>query len=309
MNKKGYLDISFSWIFAIIVGIIFIFGAVYGVSKIIGVKDTEFSATSGTTLSNILGPLETSIEAGKSVRVTFPTDVRLETFCNSAGDFGSERVQTDGYRKGEYSDSGIQIDFENKYLFTQKMNEGKNFYAFSFLFEFPFKVANLIYLIPTDKNYCFQDAPTKIENDLSSLNQGNFFFEDCKNNLEMIQVCFLNSDSCDVKIDQNSKSVETNSGKVYYEEEALMYAAIFSDASIYECNVVRLMKRVRELADTYAKKGFFIQNTGCSSNVIADLVALKSQAEGIKSSSDLFSLRSDVDKIKSINRNSRCKLW
>ena len=36
MNKKGFLQISFQWIFAIVVGIVILFLAIYGVSKLIG---------------------------------------------------------------------------------------------------------------------------------------------------------------------------------------------------------------------------------------------------------------------------------
>ena len=49
-NKKGFLDISFSWIFAFLIGAMILVGAVYGVNKFSSVKNIENSAELGTAL-------------------------------------------------------------------------------------------------------------------------------------------------------------------------------------------------------------------------------------------------------------------
>ena len=91
---------------------------------------------------------------------------------------------------------------------------------------------------------------------------------------------------------------------------ALMYAAIFSEKEVYECQLKRLMKRVDVLASLYKDKANFISNKGCSSNMNSELIALSGFLTSYQSSNNLDSV---YDKIKVIdqknNLNSGCKLW
>ena len=162
-NKKAFLDISFSWIFAIIVGIIILGGAIYGISKFTNSASSASSVQGAKQISVLLNPLETSFETGKTTLITMPVESRIYIGCKTIGDFGEQGIKLSEKIKGSWSQDNTEITFQNKYIFSNKISEGKTFNLFSKPFEFPFKVANLIYLIPTDKKYCFIDSPNHIK--------------------------------------------------------------------------------------------------------------------------------------------------
>jgi hypothetical protein len=91
-----------------------------------------------------------------------------------------------------------------------------------------------------------------------------------------------------------------------------MYAAIFSDKDLYECQVKRLMKRTNLLLDIYGAKAS-LGNLDCSKNLVIDLVngstSFKSSIESYSSSQDLVSFSTQVNLIQRKNKNLRCKLW
>ena len=57
--KKGFLQISFAWLFAIIVGIFILFLAIYGVTKLINVGQYQIDSETAKNLGILLNPLET----------------------------------------------------------------------------------------------------------------------------------------------------------------------------------------------------------------------------------------------------------
>jgi len=163
-------------------------------------------------------------------------------------------------------------------------------------FEFPFKVSDLIYLTSKERGYCFFQPPREIKEELSDLNQENILVEDdaCPEN--SIKVCFTSSDgSCDINVDRFQKSVEKRGEVMYYETDSLMYAAVFSDKNIYECQVKRLMKRTSELAKLYDEKQQLLMKQGCVPSV--NLQLLENAAKSVSGSRDLVSIRSIVNEV------------
>ena len=59
-SKKGYLQISFGWLFAIIVGIVIISLAIYFVTKMISTEGTIQSAKTSKEVGILLNPLDIS---------------------------------------------------------------------------------------------------------------------------------------------------------------------------------------------------------------------------------------------------------
>jgi len=85
----------------------------------------------------------------------------------------------------------------------------------------------------------------------------------------------------------------------------LMYAAIFSDAVVYECQLKRLMKRTGQLALLYKDKAAFVSQTaGCNTNL--NLIGLSNAANSWNLNL-VSSLAEDI-KIKNED-NSECRLW
>ncbi|MBU0894366.1 MAG: hypothetical protein KKF48_04770 [Nanoarchaeota archaeon] len=308
MKKDGFLQISFSWLFAFIVGGFILFLAIYAAVKMINTSETEIDARIGKEIGILLNPLEISFESEKTTSLTTPVTTRIINKCYPSGIFGEQVIQIQQKSFNKWTNTNIDIGFSNKYIFSERQTEGKKFYVFLKPFEFPFKVADLIFLSSADKNYCFVDAPEQIKNKLTDLSQKNIFNEDDLKNCpeSSIKVCF-GTGNCNIKINQNANYVEKQNKRLYFETDALMYAAIFAEPEIYECQVKRLMQRTSELAILYKDKATFIARTGCNSNL--DLVSLSTLASGLEQSSQLTSLFQIVNKIGENNNDADCKLW
>jgi len=305
MNKKGFLQISFAWLFAILVGAVILFLAIYLSTKLIRTEQTSIGAQTGKEIGILLNPLETSFETGKTTSLTLPVETRIYNKCNNNGIFGNQIIQISQKSFNKWTETDIDIAFSNKYIFSEKYVEGKKFYVFSKPFEFPFKVADLIYITSSLKKYCFVNPPEDIEEELLDLEQQNLLIEDCSDS-KNVMVCFGDS-NCNINVNYYAKYVEKNNKKMYFEGDTLMYAAIFSDSDVYECQLKRLMQRVENLALLYKDKAIFIAETGCHSNL--NLMELVNIAGGFSSSEELYEMNRLVEDIKEKNELAECALW
>jgi len=307
MFKKGYLQISFAWLFAIIAGIFILFLAIFMATKIIQTEQTAQSAKVGKEIGILLNPLETSFETGKVNSLLMPVETRIYSECNNKGNFGNQIIRISQKSFKEWTDTDINVYFENKYIFSDNPVEGREFYLFSKPFEFPFKVSDLIYITSSLKKYCFANAPEEIKEELLALKQQNIIVGDCVKPEELIMVCFGGAE-CEINVNYNLKYVEKNNEKMYFEEDALMYAAIFSNKELYECQLKRLMQRVSVLTSLYRDKSTFLsQRTECSSNL--NLLELKNLASNFDSSISLERIYDITNDIKNKNDLAACKLW
>ena len=139
------------------------------------------------------------------------------------------------------------------------------------------------------------------------MNQGNIRINNCSG--ESIKICFSGGSECEVDVNYEYKWVIRNSEKVYFEKDALMYAAIFSDKKTYECQLKRLMQRVNQLALLYQDKADFVSKAGCESNLKQDLLMLSNSASDFEDSSNLGVLAINVESIKDKNNFADCELW
>ena len=64
-SKKGFLEISFGWLFAIIVGAVILFLAIFASVKLIRVGQYETSVGTQEEIEILLNPLETGFESGR----------------------------------------------------------------------------------------------------------------------------------------------------------------------------------------------------------------------------------------------------
>ena len=309
IKKRGFLDISFSWIFALLVGALILFGAVYFVNKAANVENSANSAGAGSSFINLLNPLQTGLETGKSILLTMPTNSQIVHQCDSTGNFGRDKILIEEYINNRWSNTGVNISAPDKYIFFQSGIQGRNFYTTSKSFEFPFKIADLIYITNADQKYCFKGFPQSNVVELQNLNQKNFEFDTCSQNATTI--CYNMNINCDIKVDYSNREVIKKNGVVYFEGDALMYAAIFSDKENYECEVQRLMKRGGEISKIYQTESLNVLTVGCNSPVKADLSNLGSLFQSVKSSDKLYTIASFLDStnLDSNNKNSGCTLW
>lgn len=301
---------SFSWIFALIVGGIILFGAIYAVSQFSKTSEVIQSATSASELENIFDELESTQESAAVRDIIFPIETRISNKCDTTDIFGRQSVSVEELIKKKWTSSNIRIYSKNKYVFSDELVEGKTFSVFTKPFYFPYKVANLIYLTSNDEKYCFKNPPREIRSELKNLigqEQGlNAVIDDCTS--ETINICFSGSSSCDINVDYTQGYLIKDGKTLYFEGDALLYAAIFGDSDLYECGLKRLMRRADTLAELYTDKSLFILNT-CDASVMGQLISFQTELEQYSTSSDLGNLAYEMNTIDSMNKYSECKLW
>lgn len=305
-GKRGALEISFGWLFAIIAGIVIIALAIFFVTKFVNLQQTTMGAETGKEIGILLNPLETSFETAKTTKFTIPTETIIHNICQSDVSFGSQRIMLSQKNLGKWTDTNVQVSFENKYIFSDADIQGNDFYVFSKPFEFPFKVADLIYLTSSLKEYCFVNSPAEIDEELSNLNQTNIFTDNCPEN--SIRVCF-GAQNCDINVDYGSRYVRKDGKSLYFETDALMYAGVFSEPEIYECQLKRLMKRTEELSSLYKGKSDILSGKGCPSSLDNDLIQLNDFTRTFETSKDIISIGSFANELKRNNEISLCRLW
>ncbi len=316
-TKKGF-EMSFNWIFAIIVGVIILFIAIYATAKIIGVSEYQIYTETAAKLELLLDPIRPGLASGKSEQINFKKETRTYYTCNDAGTFGKQTIAFSEKTFGDYQEKGEEIN-SIKYIFAEEMIEGKNLYLFSMPFNFPFKIDDLIFI--SGKDYCFYQAPNEIKDEIQNLNLKNIYFTDNPNdkNCTGAKVCF--DSQCEISVYGLCEDYTCNSkydygkvfkeNKVMYYDNTLLYAAIFSSPEIYECNVKRLMGKFSELAEVYTKKIDVINLKGCSSTVAPDLLIMIQDADSLKSPEDLYLLSLKAESIDKKNQMAieSCKLY
>lgn len=306
-NKKGFLQMSFAWLFAIIIGGFILFLAIYASTKIIKTEQIALDAETAKEIGILLNPLETGFETGKKNSLILPAETRIYNRCNNDGVFGRQIIRISQKSFGEWTDTNVDVGFSNKYIFSEDFVEGKKFFLFSKPFKFPFKITDLIYLTSSEKKYCFFNAPEDVENEISDLNQENLLTENCPE--DSVKVCF-DSEDCEINVNYGSRYVDKNNERMYFNEDALMYAAVFSDKEVYECQLKRVMQRAKELSLLYKDKAEFVSREGCNSNLNSDLLELGNLENSLSGSENLNNYMINLaDNMQKKNNLAECKLW
>jgi len=308
-NKRGALEISFGWLFALLAGAVILFLAIYISIRLIGTEKETISAETGKEIGILLNPLETSFESSQTTSITIPAETRIHNSCDSSGEFGRQTIQLEQKNFGKWTKTDVDVFFNSKYIFSQEEIEGRKFYIFSKPFAFPFKVADLIYMTSANDIYCFVNAPNDVEEEITSLNQSNLIIGECAEG--GIKVCF--NGNCDINVDYDSGIVEKNGENMYFsgveDRKALMYAAIFSDKETYECQIKRLMMRTGELSLIYVDKEIILLKKGCGENLGGDLNEFGEMVFNLAGSEDLGLMKMKAEIIEEENSQRVCMLW
>lgn len=308
-NKNGFLEIPFAWLFSIVVGIAILFLAIFLTVRVTQTQETQIDATTAKEIGILLNPLETSFESAKTTSLVLPKESRIYNQCNTNGYFGRQIIILSQQSFNKWTDTGVDVGFSNKYIFSENFTEGKKFPIFSKTFSMPFKVSDVIYLTSSEKKYCFVDAPADISEELKNLNQENIIVSnDCP--VDSARICFNTDFNCEANVNMAGKYVDKNGKRMYFNGDTLMYAAIFSNPEAYECQFKRLMMRWEQLALIYGEKEGIISQEGCTSNIRTDLIILGSGISGIRNSFDLNpELIEGINELENKNEIANCKLW
>ena len=309
MNKKAFIQISFAWLFAIIVGGIILFLAIFASTKIIQTEKTSLDAETAKEIGVLLNPLETGFETGKTNSFTLAAETRIYNRCNNDGLFGRQIIRVSQKLLGKWSDTEVDVGFSNKHLFSEEFVEGKKFLLFSKPFEFPFKINDLIYITSSKKKYCFIDPPEDIAEEIEDLNQENLLVGDCSRQEGIVRICFSDG-ACDITVDCGSRYVEKNGERMYFHTDSLMYGAIFSDKTVYDCQLKRVMQRASQLTLLYYDKAELVSREQCNTNLNQELLELSNLEESFVSSENLNNyIIGVVENIEKKNKIAECKLW
>ncbi len=309
-NRKAFLQFSFAWLFAIIVGAFILFLAIYAATKVISTEQTALDASSAREIGILLNPLETGFETGKKNLISVPQETRIYNGCSTEGNFGRQVIRVSQYNFGKWTETDVNVGFSNKYIFSGDYEEGRTFYLFSKPFNFPFKITDVIYLTSSNKKYCFINAPESVEEELSDLGQENLAVENCA--VDSTRVCFTSQSegNCDILVDYARGIVEKNNERMYFYTDSLMYSAIFSTKGLYECQLKRIMQRANELSLLYADKAEIVSLEQCNSNLNPELFQLANRENSFNNSEDLdnfmIQLSEDIEKKNSL---TECRLW
>ena len=331
MNKRGF-EMSFAWMFAILLGAVIIFLAVYAATQIVKTERQVGDAEVGKEIGILLNPLETGVESGKLSFITLPQETRLFNECQTSSDrgaglFGAQdiRVSTKSGIGREWERPSVPVRVPNKYIFSEDIVQGKKYQVFAKPLELPFKVADLIFLWPDDKRYCFVNPNEIVKDELTLLKPRNLNItnrvDECQPGSE--KVCFITggsfvspemSDTCTsivtLNLAGNLKGSVLKEGKLVYFEGPLIYGAIFSDSRTYECQVSRLADRVGELSQLHLAKSERLSTQGCGSGTLRPMLTqYAGLAVDLSSSESLGELADLSDRIGRANELLSCKLF
>jgi len=312
-SKKG-IEMSFTWLFAILAGTAILFIAIYAATQFIGVAKYQQYTEAAKSITILIDPLETGIASAIGDIIAFKQETRTHYNClapNSAEPFGKQTIsfsEKSGLGR-EWGVPGGEISIRNKFIFANNMEQGKNLYMFSMPFNTGFKVTDLIFL--SAEEYCFIAPPNKVEDEIEQINLKNInistSIKDCPE--QATTVCFTGG--CDIVVDSEDYEVGAviKDGKTVYFYGPLLYGAIFSDSKIYECNTQRLLAKTSELAEVYLDKIDLVSIKQCDSAIEPFLQAISSSAKASKSSITFVAMADLIEQMDKREGQATCKIY
>lgn len=313
LSKKGF-ELSFNWLFAIIVGAAIIFLAIFLASRIVENQRAISQSELGKELEVILSPLETGVEEGKLSSIIYPVETRIFNSCKeSSVGFQEISVASSSGVSQKWEESGKKTISKNKFIFSQNIIQGKKFNVFSKPFNFPFEVANFLFILPENQDYCMVNPPKYIESEVQDLlfDFVNISSEKRYCEKSALTICFTSA-LCDININLDAHSVRKEKYSLYYSDydnqNSMLYAAIFSSPEIYECNLKRIMQKTSELSQVYLKKEEVL-NSICSINLGPELEILKNKTLSLNNSRDILIIQNYAKSIGDKNEILSCKLF
>ena len=321
LKSKHSFEFSFAWLFAIMAGVFILFAAIYIAIKIVDTEHVEVNTLCAKQFTLLFNPMETGLASGKSSNVSISTETRIYTSCSELGSFGSQEIacsQKSGI-KDEWPAKSGGISVSNKYIFSEKIEQGKVFSFFSKPFEMPFKVSELIFI--SAKTYCFENPPSSIEEEARNLKVPSIKLGNCSSG--DVRVCFGSSGAgCDISVTgkctesgcvnvYDSGSI-TKNGKTVYYAGSLIYAGIFSDTDNYLCNFKRLMQRIQQISLLYRDEQAFLSTRGCGTAMSISLNGLAQAADAAdgKTQMGIDNLMESARRVDNENsKQSGCKIY
>jgi len=275
-------------------------------------------------LSIIFEPLATGFASSKSNIVRLRSDTRIyNNVYPDNGKLGSQGIalSTKSSLGKDWLKPGVEIESTNKYIFSENVSEGKDIYFFSKSLEMPWQISELIFMSAED--YCFKDYPNFVEEEVGGLQLQNIKLGDCSGAVDEINVCFGSGSvgcnmivkgtcigfECDYELEEYTYGfVQKGDDKLYFADEGLMYASIFSSPKIYNGNVERLMKRLSAQSKLIESEAASLIEM-CGDSIAIGLVRFRSVVNSFSKIEEIMSVKLAADELNEINQNVDCRLW
>jgi len=299
-EKKAQFQLEL--VFAIIVGAMILFLAIYAASKTISTYKQQTSVEISKELSILTDPLERGYFSGSAEVITMKSETRIYNKCFSE-DFGKNEIKAISKTGlGDWKEPTIGVPVY-KYIFSSSIEESKNFYIFSKPLDMPFRIANLVYL--TSDNFCFIQPPEDIREEIENLKIKNIQLSELLSNCsaESKKVCF--EGNCKINVNTYLNYVEKAGQQLKYSGSSLMYAAIFSDPGIYNCNVKRLVEKINSVSKIYLEKSNMLKQRGISLSDTQLILFI----ELTNNSTDLNLINLQAEEVNKQNIENGYKLW
>ena len=130
-NKRGFLEISFAWLFGIIAGAIILAIAIFTVTRIMNIGQSSTTAEAGSEIAALLNPLQTSFQSGQITSISLPVETRIYNQCeNFSGTFGLQILSLSQLSLGKWSPQTNGVTFGDKYIFSDNVSDEDNFIFF-----------------------------------------------------------------------------------------------------------------------------------------------------------------------------------
>ena len=311
---KGQFE--FNWLFALILGAVILFLAIFFAGKLIGTSQLQSGAEIVREFDILLNPFSSVGAVGTitlAKEVSMPSEILINISCSSEG-LGKNGISVAQKSGSKYTELTKEYAIYNKYIFGENL-QGKEFYIFGMPFEMPFRIDDLIYVV--SDNYCFVDAPEKIRDDISILNTSRIVSKDSTVQCpaESKRVCFSDMSGCSMSVYCDDIGCEqgtaVKAGKVYFYKKSLMYAAVFSDVSLYRCNLKRLLARADSISDIYQQKSYRLAADCEMYGINNALASFKSKIASLKSSlsPDPRTLAIEANRLDTENSIARCPVY
>ena len=325
INKKA-IEMSFVWIFAIVIGAMIVILALYMAFQLVKQQTFQVNTVSAKGFVNMMDPLQTTVEQGKIEPVKMNTFTKVFVECVDDSDYGKSRVglsQQTAFVKEQKP--GAFVGIENNYIFAEDEIEGKSFNFITVPFQMPFKTADIIMVY--FGSYCFVNPVDSIKSDLRALGISNSSGLEIKGSVKQCSegtkiICFGQSSGCDANVVCSGNCeqgyVKKDKKDLYFigglnswgdSVNSMVYGAIFGSPENYECNQKRVMKRLQALSSLYAQKARFVSGRGCNTGLASDLDILGDLAGNFKDARDLSGIYEKAKEINQKNEALQCQLF
>lgn len=308
-------EFNFVLLFAIFAGVAILILAIYGASQFASTGRFQTSTLVAKQLDILTDPFQAGFASAQKNEISFNQNITIKSSCENFTEFGSNDLSVLIDMDLGQEKYGTPIKINDKYIFSSEYISGRKIYSLSKSFSFPFKVSDYLIFFSEEDHFCLEDSPDWFKQQLQNLEIPVLKFRECKNNEYYTQVCFsdpacdiyvsggCNGPDCENEYDIGAVSKE---GIILYYQKDLLLPAIFSNPSIYNCNVNRLLQKASFLTDIYSEKALILNQKDCINYLQSDLDSFKQQ---IDSNADIRSLHSIQYNLLIKNREGSCRVW